>query len=99
MQVLELNISDSTVERLHGIRRLLGLRTSRELFQNALVILCWIVSEKQEGRAIVSVDRKTGAHKELTLPSLKRAAKNPIFDLQIDHSFTELKAEFNGALK
>jgi hypothetical protein len=99
MQVLELNISDSTVERLHGIRRLLGLRTSRELFQNALVILCWIASEKQEGRAIVSVDRKTGAHKELTLPSLKRAAKNPIFDLQIDHSFTELKAEFNGALK
>ncbi len=99
MQILELDISDSTLDRLQRIRRLLGLRTTRELFQNALVILCWIVSEKQGGRAILSIDRKTGAQKELTLPSLKRVARNPVFDLEIDGGLTELKDEFAAALR
>lgn len=99
MQILELDISDSTLDRLQRIRRLLGLRTTREVFQNALVILCWIVSEKQGRRAIFSIDRRTGAQKELTLPSLKRVAMNPVFDLEIDRGLAELKDEFADALR
>jgi hypothetical protein len=99
MRTHQLDISDLATQRLKDIRRLLGLRNNTELFQNALVILSWIASEKQERRAIVSVDKKTGAQKELCLPSLKRAVRNPVYDLHVERSFTELKDEFAAALK
>lgn len=99
MRLLELDVSDSTAKRLRDIRRLLGLRTTREVLQNALVILCWMASEKQQGRTIVSVDRETGAQKELDLPSLKHAAINPVFNLQLEQKLDEVRDEFANARK
>lgn len=99
MKTPQLDISDSAAEGLKDMQHLLGLRTFRDLFQNALVILCWVASEKQDGRAIVSIDRKTGLQKELSLPSLNRATRNPVYDLNIERSLSELKDEFASALK
>ncbi len=99
MQVLEIDISDMAGERLKDIRRLLGLRTTRELFQNALVILYWVASARQKGQTIVAIDQETGEHKELTLPFLKRTAKNSASDLQIDQSPAVLGDEFAEFLK
>lgn len=99
MRLLELDVSDSTAERLRDIRRVLGLRTTRDLVQSALAILGWMASEKQQGRTIVSVDRETGAQKELDLPSLKHAAINPAFNLQLEQKLDEVRDEFADARK
>jgi hypothetical protein len=69
---------DVTVDRAEDVRELLaatGSESNKELFNNALTILEWAVSETQKGNTIASVDDQNQRYRELQMPILNAARK------------------------
>jgi len=59
------------IERLQELEKLMtqaGIVTKKELLNNALTLLEWVVGEKARGHAIASVDRSEKRFKELAMP-------------------------------
>ncbi|MEO9899114.1 MAG: hypothetical protein ABJF05_22275 [Paracoccaceae bacterium] len=69
---------DVTVDRAEDVRDLLaatGSESNKDLFNNALTLLEWAVSETQKGNTIASVDEDNGRYRELQMPILNAARK------------------------
>lgn len=69
---------DVTVDRAEDVRDLLdatGSESNKELFNNALTLLEWAVSETQKGNTIASVDEDNERYRELHMPILNAARK------------------------
>ena len=49
----------------------LGIRTRKDLFNNALTLLEWAVKERKAGRFIASIDEDQTRIRELVLPVLQ----------------------------
>ena len=63
------------MEQLAGLNELQdagGLRTKKELLDNALTLLKWAVRQKRQGHLIISMNPETGAVRELEVPYLER---------------------------
>jgi hypothetical protein len=76
---LQVELSDGQLEILNELQEAGDLRTKKELLDNAFTLLKWAVRQKREGNLIVSLNKETGAVRELEFPYLQRAAeKRPI---------------------
>lgn len=51
-----------------------GVKTHRELFNNALTLLDWATEQTMQGRTIASLDPQTKQARELLMPVLKYSA-------------------------
>ena len=67
---VELNQEQLTV--IEDLQNSGGLRTKKDLLDNALTLLKWSVKQKKEGHLIVAMNPNTGAVKELQLPYLEK---------------------------
>ena len=65
------NQGEALVDRLE---QRTGVRTHRELFNNALTLLDWATAQAYQGRTVASVDRHARESKELVMPVLRYAA-------------------------
>lgn len=70
---LQFEIDEDWLQVLEELRRLGGLRTKKDLLNNALTLLRWAVKQRLNGRAIVSVS-PDGAERELEMPYLEAVA-------------------------
>jgi hypothetical protein len=74
---LQVEITQEQMDRLEHLQELAGLRTKKELIDNALTLFQWALKEKALGRAIISVDEKEETYKELEMPCLEHATHSP----------------------
>lgn len=66
----QIEFSAQQVKNLDRLQELGGLSKRRDLINNALSLLEWVVREVNEGRMIASVDEKQHKYKEFTMPML-----------------------------
>jgi hypothetical protein len=70
MARLQLDLSETSDEIITTMMNMSGIRTKRELVENALMLLGWAVTEVQQGNTIAAVDEKTKVFKEIQIPAL-----------------------------
>lgn len=71
-QVETSDVMDKAIDRLMAR---VGLRTKKELFENALSLMSWAVREVERGRVIASVDEKNERYSELQMPFLQHVVE------------------------
>ena len=71
---LQVEMTQDQMNELNRLQELGGLRTKKDLLNNAVTLLKWAVKEKSRGCAIVSVNEQDGVYKELEMPFLESAA-------------------------
>lgn len=69
-QEFNLIIPNDEIKELDLLMFQLGLKTRRDLFNNALTLLFWAARQKMEGRIITSTDEKNNLYRELSMPAL-----------------------------
>lgn len=65
---------EMNVDQMRDLERLMalcGLRTKRELFNNALTLLKWAVKEKAKGSSILAMNDANNSFLELEMPCLE----------------------------
>ena len=75
MTRIQLEYSDEKAKLLEELKQKLGVRTTKEMFNNALTLLEWYLQEKSNGNAIASVDKKNNTLREILLPTLSGSPK------------------------
>ena len=71
---LQVEMTQDQMNELERLQEIGGLRTKKDLLNNAVTLLKWAVREKSRGCAIVSVNEQDGVYKELEMPFLESAA-------------------------
>lgn len=72
---LQIDTNGATDQLIEELMKVAGLTSKKELFNNALTLFDWAVSETRKGRAIASINEKDGSYRELQMPALKNAAR------------------------
>ena len=75
MSRIQFELSDDKVAELEKLMAESGIKTKKELFNNALTLLEWAIKERKAGKTIASVDEKANRYKELLMPVLSAVAK------------------------
>ena len=70
---LQVEINQEQLAGLNELQDAGGLRTKKELLDNALTLLKWAVRQMREGNLIISMNPQTGALRELEVPYLEKA--------------------------
>lgn len=71
---LQVEMDKEHMEEFEELLKLGGLRTKRDLLNNALTLLKWAAREKAKGNSICSVGSDGQLQKELELPLLEAIA-------------------------
>ncbi len=69
----QLDFDDQGEKLVLELERRTGVRTHRELFNNALTLLDWATEQAMQGRTVASLDMQTKQSKELLMPVLRYA--------------------------
>ena len=75
---IQLEFPKEKIEQLDKLKTEVGIRTWKELINNALTLLVWAVREIRAGRVIASVDENRGSYKEILLPALEHLKEQAI---------------------
>ena len=70
MTRIQFELSKDKVKELEDIMEESGIRTKKDLFNNALTLLEWAIRESKAGRVIASIDEKGKKYKEILMPIL-----------------------------
>ena len=71
---LQFEIEEDALRDIELLQELGGLRTKKDLLNNALTLLQWAVRQRTSGRAILSVG-PDGTERELEMPYLEAVAR------------------------
>jgi hypothetical protein len=71
---LQIEIDEAQMKELESLAALSGVRTKKDLLNNALTLLKWAARQRMEGCTIQSVNRSEGIVKELEMPLLETLA-------------------------
>jgi hypothetical protein len=77
MSRFNIEFTDEHVKLVGELMEKTGLRTQKDLFENAVALFSWAVKEVARGRMIASVDEENKAYAELHMPALMRVTSNP----------------------
>lgn len=67
---IQFELPEEKITELKKLMKESGIRTRKDLLNNALMLLEWAVNEKRQGRTIISIDEKKNRHKEILMPIL-----------------------------
>ncbi|MCI0558142.1 MAG: hypothetical protein MN733_06575 [Nitrososphaera sp.] len=65
---VQFELSSERLRELDALKDACRLETRKDLFNNALTLLEWVVSEYIKGRSIASVDENEKSYRELQMP-------------------------------
>jgi hypothetical protein len=68
-RALQLELPEAQVQQLEALMEECGIETKKELFNTALTLLRWTISERKKGRIIAAVDEQNMKYKELDIPA------------------------------
>jgi hypothetical protein len=72
----QFEIDQDHMNELESLMKLGGLKTKKELLNNALTLLKWAVKQTGRGSTIAAIDERDGSYKELSMPLLDAIAAN-----------------------
>lgn len=72
----QFEIDQEHMNELESLMKLGGLKTKKELLNNALTLLKWAVKQTGRGSTIAAIDERDGTYKELSMPFLDALAAN-----------------------
>lgn len=72
---IQFELPEEKVAELKKLMDESGIKTRKDLLNNALMLLEWAISERRAGRAIVSVDEKKNRYKEVLMPILSSISR------------------------
>ena len=75
MKRLELAFDDEGMELIERLKLLSGLKTNKDLFNNAITLFDWAVAQVTLGRTLVSLDEQKADPQHLVMPSLQHAGR------------------------
>ncbi|SFD03063.1 hypothetical protein [Collimonas sp. OK412] len=67
---IQFDLPDTKIADLDRIMSEGGIKTRKELFNNALSLLEWAIKQKKTGRIIAALDEKSESYRELSMPIL-----------------------------
>ena len=70
MTRLQIELADERLKQYEQLMEKCGIRTKKDLINNALTLLEWAVRELEKGNIVVSLDEEENRYKELCLPAL-----------------------------
>lgn len=68
MKRVQFELSEDHLKELDEMMRKTDTRTKKDLINNALTILNWVITEKELGKSIGSIDEKSGKYTEVWMP-------------------------------
>jgi hypothetical protein len=71
---LQIEIDEAQMKELERLAELSGVRTKKDLLNNALTLLKWAARQRMQGYTIQSVSQSEGTVKELEMPLLETLA-------------------------
>lgn len=71
---IQLDFDEVGIKLIDDLKTQTGIRTHKDLFNNALTILSWAVHQRRNGRIIASLDEENENYRELQMPVLSSAA-------------------------
>jgi metal-responsive CopG/Arc/MetJ family transcriptional regulator len=74
---IQLDLPEERITELDTLMKQTGIRTRKDLFNNALTLFEWAVKQRQLGRSIASVNESEGKFKEILMPSLENVRPAP----------------------
>ena len=72
---LQLDLTKEHLQELEALMKELGISTKKDLFNQAMTLLEWAVTERKAGRIIASVDESQDQYKQVLLPAVERVAR------------------------
>lgn len=72
MMRIQLELEDTGL--IDRLKHSTGVKTHKDLFNNAVTLLAWAVRQVERGRIVASVNEKTEDYRELQMPALEHAA-------------------------
>lgn len=85
---IQIDLPEDKVKALEALMNEAQISTKKELFNNALTLLDWVVKEVRSGRVIASVNEATMAYKELAMPMLSAVTQNRAKQEEAEHVVT-----------
>jgi metal-responsive CopG/Arc/MetJ family transcriptional regulator len=70
MKRIQFELPEEKVAELERLMDESGIKTRKDLLNNALMLLEMAIKERKEGRTLVSVDEKKNRYKEVLMPIL-----------------------------
>ncbi|MBR8141173.1 hypothetical protein KDW46_02210 [Burkholderia vietnamiensis] len=70
---IQFDIPQDQMEGIEKMSRAAGIATRKELFNNALTLFEWAVSQIEEGRSVCSITDDAKSYRELVMPWMKHA--------------------------
>jgi hypothetical protein len=71
---VQLDLSPYEVERMNFIMDVCGIESRKDLFNNSLTLLEWVVGEVSKGKKVASFDDNTKERSIISMPILNTAA-------------------------
>jgi hypothetical protein len=71
---IQLDLPEEKVAEIKALMASSKIETYKDLFNNALTVFEWAISEKRNRRFIASVDPDEKRYRELVMPALESAA-------------------------
>jgi metal-responsive CopG/Arc/MetJ family transcriptional regulator len=75
MKRIQFELPEEKVAELERLMDESGIKTRKDLLNNALMLLEMAIKERKEGRTLVSVDEKKNRYKEVLMPILSSIAR------------------------
>jgi hypothetical protein len=72
---IQLDISEGLYSEIEEMKRQCDIATTKELLNNALTALQWMVQQVASGRVVVSADRTKSDFEVFWMPALRAAAR------------------------
>ncbi len=76
MQRYQFELSKKENKVLKDLMQKAGIKTKRDLFNNALTLFEWAIQEIENGQIIVSMDEDTREYKQLIMPVFRNVFSN-----------------------
>ena len=71
---IQFDLDAEGLQLLEDLKAVTGLKTYKDLFNNAITLLDWAIAQRRAGRTIASMDKGNENYKELQMPAIERAA-------------------------
>ena len=65
MRRVQLDVDENTFNFIESVMKSCNLKTKTKCIVKAIEVLNWASQEKEQGRSIVSIDKKSNAMKEI----------------------------------
>jgi hypothetical protein len=71
----QFQVPESQMQTIESLMATLGIKTKKELINQALTLLNWAVMQQKKGKALGVADREVGTFQELLMPGWDRLSE------------------------